>query len=140
MIRKDYLIRQFEEFGKFMAIILGFRQQLKWQEHEEKVREALRQFTALELLTIEDLPNDQFFDNLFGAGTLSDEHIKITADLLFEKSHYYLHHQQTINAHNVLQKAAILYRYLTQAVTMNNYNLDAHFKLNSVERMLEQFS
>jgi hypothetical protein len=138
MLRKDYLVRQFEEFGKFMAIILGFRQQLQWTEHEEKIREALKQFTALEILVIEDLPNDQFFERLNQNGQLNDEQLKMVADLLFEKSYYYLNQNESIHAHNVLSKAGIVYKYITEAGTGTSFDLDTHFKLKNIETILKQ--
>ncbi len=138
MIRKDYLVKQFEEFGKFMAIILGFRQNERWLEHEQKVLEAMKQFTALELLSIEDLPNEQFFEHLRSKAPLNEDQLKITADLLFEKAHYYLHQNENINASNALQKANILYRHLVQTGSGINFSLDNHFKLSSIERILAQ--
>jgi hypothetical protein len=138
MLRKDYLVRQFEDFGKFMAIILGFRQQGKWIEHEEKVKETLKQFTALELLAIEDLSNDVFFEQLQQKVKLSDDQLRITADLLYEKAHYYLENNEWINAHNVLHKAEILFKYIIDVTQGNSFDLDVNFKLRNIKNLLKQ--
>lgn len=138
MIRKDYLVRQFEDFGKFMAIILGFRQQGQWSEHETKIKETLKQFTALEILSIEDLPNEAFFEQLQQKIKLNDDQLRITADLLYEKAYYYLQLNEWINAHNVLHKAEILYKYIIDINQSSSFDLDMNFKLRNIENLLKQ--
>ena len=55
MLKKDLILRQLEEFGKVMAVILSFKKVKDWDNFEKEIREAALKFTTFEIDNVESL-------------------------------------------------------------------------------------
>ncbi|MBL7933853.1 MAG: hypothetical protein JNL60_18260, partial [Bacteroidia bacterium] len=90
MYRKDYIQRQFEEFGKVLASLLLLKRQKNWEEFEKEISIAFLTYTAQNSEALENSDLESFANNIVNSKTLSFQQKKILANLLFEKMNYYL--------------------------------------------------
>lgn len=138
MYKRDYLVKQFEEFGKVMAILLGLKRDGNSSELSELINESVKKYTSIEIDFVETINNEQLISALTTEKKLNDEQLKMLADLLFEKADYYSNAQQNsnsdINANNCYKKSRIIYLFLKEHATLT-YSLDMHYKLELIEKM-----
>lgn len=134
MLRKDLIMRQFEEFGKVLSQILGFKREKDWEKFEKEVQKAFNQFTSLELEYIELLNESDFETEVIKHPTLSFEQKKIMAALLFEKMNYYL--EQNRDEYQALKSKCIkLYSHIRDNFTQNQFDMDVHYKLEFLKNL-----
>lgn len=125
MIRKDFLVKQFEEFGKVIARILNFRKEKEHELLREEIHQAVQKFTDLEIEHVEQTDADNFNKLML---QLDDQRLKMLADLLFEKMHYYLMREEEENYLCLKFKALKLYE-LFKAREQNEFNMEVYYKL-----------
>lgn len=134
MLRKDLLMRQFEEFGKVMAVILGFKKQNDWEKFLEEVAEASKKFTSLEIEYIENLSTSDFEKEVLLNKSLLPEQQKMLADLLYEKMDYYLAQDNTDKYIDLKVKCLVLYRKFSENLTANEFNLGVHYRMERLSK------
>lgn len=136
MHKRDYLVKQFEEFGKVMAILLGLKRDEKYSELSELINESVKKYTPFEIEYVESLLDEKLIDTLIIEKKLNDEQLKMLADLLFEKAEYYSNTQQNsdLNAINCYKKSHLIYLFLKEHATLT-YSLDMHYKLEILGKM-----
>ena len=135
MLKRDYLVKQFEEFGKVMAVLLGLKKDGLYPELTDAIDDALRKYTALEIIYVESISNENLIETLTQDKKLNDEQLKMLADLMFEKGEYYT----SVNSpeevyNNCYKKANIIYLFLKEHATLN-YSLDMHYKIEVLKKM-----
>jgi hypothetical protein len=96
MHKKDFLQRQFEEFGKVLAMILRLKRDQDWDKYEAEIAAATKKYTGREILEIENLSEDEFQSQIT-SDKLSHDQKKIIAALLFEKLNFYLAASDGVN-------------------------------------------
>ena len=133
MHKKDYLQRQFEEFGKVLATLLSFKRNGDWEKFEEEIALATQKFTTLELTLLEALNEVDFKVKTFSTA-LSYDQKKILANLLFEKMNSYLERNQTEKFIDLKAKCLALYTHLTSELTHNEFDLEAHYRLEFLSK------
>lgn len=135
MLKRDYLVKQFEEFGKVMAVLLGLKKDGLYPELTDAIDDALRKYTTLEIIYVESISNENLIETLTQDKKLNDEQLKMLADLLFEKGEYYTSVNSTeAAANNCYKKANIIYLFLKENATLN-YSLDMHYKIELLRKM-----
>ncbi len=135
MLRRDYLVKQAEEFCKVLAVILGLKRDGLFPDMLEEIYKASQKYTALEILYIEKQENAALIKDLTEDKKLNDEQMKLLADLLFEKAEYYIRTEGAGEASdNAYRKAYIIYLFLKEHAT-TNYSLDMHYKLELLAKM-----
>jgi hypothetical protein len=138
MHKRDYLVKQFEEFGKVMAVLLGLKREGNYSELIELINESVKKYTSTEIDFIETLMDEKLIETLTTEKKLNDEQLKMLADLLFEKGEFYTNTKQNraldINAINCYKKAYLIYLFLKEHATLT-YSLDMHYKLELLEKM-----
>jgi hypothetical protein len=112
MLRKDFIIRQIEEFGKVLALIIGFKKQNEWTKFEEEIKNAIQKFTSLEMNEIENLNIDFFVSEIINREGLSLDQKKIIANLMYEKLYFYLFKNENENYSQLKAKCLLLYLHL----------------------------
>jgi hypothetical protein len=135
MLRKDLLMRQFEEFGKVLAVILGFKMQKDWENFEKEIEEASKKFTPFEVSAVENFSLEEFQTEIINNPSLWPEHYKILADLLFEKMKYHLELDKNEGANLLKLKCILLYKKFSENFTHNEFNMDVHYKLDFLQKM-----
>lgn len=135
MLKRDYLVKQFEEFGKVMAVLLGLKKDGLYPELNDAINDALRKYTTLEIIYVESISNENLIETLTQEKKLNDEQLKMLADLLFEKGEYYTSVNSPEEVANICyKKANIIYLFLKENATLN-YSLDMHYKIEVLRKM-----
>lgn len=135
MLKRDYFIKQVEEFGKVLALILGLKREGKLTELEELIKTAAQKYTSTEIEHVESIDDNALIETLTGDKKLNDEQLKMLGDLLFEKAEYYLRHNNAVMpANNCYKKSYLIYSFLKLQSTLN-YSLDMHYKLEILSKM-----
>lgn len=134
MHKRDYLVKQFEEFGKVMGILLGLKRDGKFSELSDLINESLKKYTALEIDHAESIDDENLLTTLTEEKKLNDDQLKMLADLLYEKAEYYMNSSQESLAINCYKKAKSVYLFLKDHATLT-YSLDMHYKLEILEKM-----
>ncbi len=135
MHKRDYLVKQFEEFGKVMAVLLGLKKDGKFNELSDLIHESVKKYTNTEISYVESISDNGLISVLTEDKKLNDEQLKILADLLFEKGNYYTSNSETEHKSvNCYKKALLIYSFLKECATLN-YSLDMHYKLEILKNM-----
>jgi hypothetical protein len=138
MFRKDYLQRQFEEFGKVLATILGFKKSGDMQSFENEIEKAVKTFTALELDSLLKMDLGAFEKMVKHNETLRPDQIKILADLFYERSFVFDKQEQAEEMKDMLSRAYFLYKRYTQELTANEFNLEVNYRLQMITEIIHQ--
>lgn len=138
MLRKDYIVRQFEEFGKFLAIVIGLRTDSKLVEMEELINTSALKYTNIEIKIAEGLPNKDLIQLLTENYELKEANLKMLGDLLYEKGIGYSKLFKEDEAENAFQKALIIFEFIKENSLEIDFSLDMHFKINSLKQMLSK--
>ncbi len=129
MLKKDFLVRQIEEFGKVMAVILGYKKQQDWDKFEQETRAATLKFTSLELDTVEKLSETEFDTQILKHPTLTQDQLKILADLLFERMNFYALKNDEENYKSLRLKCVLLYTHIQNNHLDNEFDMNVYYKL-----------
>ncbi|WP_317897406.1 hypothetical protein [Aurantibacillus circumpalustris] len=135
MLRKDYIQRQFEEFGKALALLLNLKLNKNWEVFEKEMAEAFKKFTSFELDKIEGLSEEAFNHEITGTPTLLYDQKKILANLLFEKMNVYQERNETEKYLATKTKCQIIYQNLSEDLTQNEYDLEVHYRVEFLRNL-----
>lgn len=135
MQKKDFIVRQLEEFGKVMGIILGFKKQKEWDKFDQELSEAALKFTGIELNTIEKMDDAAFESQVLNREGLSLDQKKILADLLFEKMNRALDQEDQAGYLRLKNRCLIFYTHIRENFTENEFDLNVHYKLEFLKNM-----
>jgi len=130
MLRKDYLQRQFEEFGKALSLILSLKNKKDWENFEREIQEATQKFTSLEVDEVENMTDETFEKEILNNTNLTRDQRKILGNLLFEKLNFYLAMDEQEKYSELKDKCLVLYTQMKENFTQNEYDLDVHYKLD----------
>jgi hypothetical protein len=138
MHKRDLLMRQFEEFGKFLATILGYKQQENYFEVSKLINEGALKYIGVSIEEIEKLETDNLILSLTQEKKLSDEQLKMLADLLYEKGFNNLNSDLNHNESYLIYfvKAQVLFNFVNRNGTLP-YSLDTHYKLEVIKDILK---
>ncbi len=135
MLKRDYLIKQFEEFGKVLGAILGLKREGNLSQLNDMIREAAQKYAASEIDFVEMIPDELLLSTLTDEKKLTDEQLKMLGDLLFEKAEYYLaSNAPETQSLNCYKKSKRIYSFLKEHATIN-FSLDMHYKLELLAKM-----
>ena len=138
MFKKDYIMRQYEEFGKFLAIVLGFKADSKFIELEEFINTSAFKYTNIEIQIAEKLPNKELIQLLTENYELKEANLKMLGDLLYEKGIGYSKQFKEKEAENAFQKTLIIFEYIKENSLESDFSLDMHFKMNALKQLLSK--
>lgn len=131
-------MRQYEEFGKFLAIVLGFKNDSKFVELEELINTSAFKYTNIEIEIAEKLPNKDLIQLLTENYELKEANLKMLGDLLYEKGIGYSQRFKEEEVKNAFQKALIIFEYIKENSLESDFSLDMHFKMNSLKQLLNK--
>lgn len=135
MHKRDYLVKQFEEFGKVMAVLLGLKKDGNFPDFLTTIQESAKKYTQTEIEFVESIADNDLIHILTADKKLNDEQLKMLADLMYEKAEYYLHHSQEKEATNCYKKAYSIYIFLKENATLT-YSLDMHYKIEVLSKII----
>lgn len=136
MLRKDYIMRQFEEFGIVIGVILGLKRNKEWEKFELEIDKAVKQFTSLELSELRELNLSEFETLIHSSTQLKPDQLKALADLLFEQSFAEQEKNNNKQAVDLLEKSLFLYTIYKNELTSNQFNLETHYRIELITKIL----
>ncbi|MBL7917420.1 MAG: hypothetical protein JNM96_03425 [Bacteroidia bacterium] len=136
MLRKDYIMRQFEEFGIVIGAILGLKRNKEWEKFELEIDKAVKLFTSLELTELKELQLSEFEKLIHASSQLKPDQIKALADLLYEQSFAEQEKNNTKQAVDLLEKSLLLYTIYKNELTSNQFNLETHYRIELITKIL----
>jgi hypothetical protein len=134
MHKKDYLQRQFEEFGKVLAVILGLKLNKDWEKFEKEIQDAARKFTSIQIENAEDISESEF-EQLISGEHFNQDQKKILATLLFEKLNLYSAKGDAPKYEHLKNRCLKLYLHLQDNFTSNEFDLDVHHKVGVLSKL-----
>ena len=140
MHRKDLIVRQFEEFGKFLAILFGMKSEYRWPELEKLINESSQKYTSLEINHVEKLNNTNLIQHLTEEKQLKETQLKMLGDLLYEKGIAYTKLLQEEAGRNAFVKAQFIFSHIKNNSLEIDFSLDMHFKMEAIEQLLNTAS
>src|SRR5210317_704388 len=102
MIRKDYILRMVEEFAKFLATIIGLKNEGKFDEALTKIDSVYRGMLDLDPVIVKSVDGSELLDLLQNEKDYSNTYLKMIAELLFEEGQIYDSNGDPVSARNVL--------------------------------------
>jgi len=138
MHKRDLLMRQFEEFGKFLATILGYKQQQDFIEVSKLISEGALKYIGVSIKEVEELEPEKLISSLTQEKKLTDEQLKMLADLLYENGVNNLNGDLNSDSNTLINftKAQMLYNFVNLNGTLP-YSLDTHYKLDVIKDILK---
>lgn len=85
MIRRDFLERQFEEFAKFLAHIMGLRREMKFDKADQQLNELLKMVAGGDGDWEPSEPMETFFHRLDSGEPLGADHWILFGNILLEQ-------------------------------------------------------
>lgn len=131
-------MRQYEEFGKFLGIVLGLKNDSKFTELEELINTSAYKYTNIEIGIAEKLPNKDLIQLLTENYELKEANLKMLGDLLYEKGIGYSKQFKEDEAENAFTKALLIFEFVKENSLESDFSLDMHFKINSLKQMLSK--
>ena len=138
MHKRDLLLRQFEEFGKFLSTILGYKQQQDFIEVSKLISEGALKYIGVSIKEVEELEPENLISSLTQEKKLTDEQLKMLADLLYENGINNLNGDLNSDSNTLINftKAQMLYNFVNLNGTLP-YSLDTHYKLDVIKDILK---
>ena len=136
MPSRDYLIRQFEEMGFFLASlirrILKMKEENQQEQMESAVREELIQELKLDIEQIIMLENEEFL-SIIKITFTSDDQLEKLADILKILGQE-IGHSFTLTKANYLRKSLFLYEYLQGS--SSNFSYERKVKIQELQDII----
>lgn len=136
MPSRDYLIRQFEEMGFFLASliqrILKMKEENQQEQMESAVREELIQELKLDVEQIVMLENEEFL-SLIQATFTSDDQLEKLADILKILGQE-IGHSFTVTKANYLRKSLFLFEHLQDS--SHNFSYERKVKIQELQDII----
>ena len=136
MIRRDYIMRMIDEFGKFLTAIVGLKREGNFEEALDKVDGLYQGMLDLDPKILKAMSSDEVLDYLQNEKKYDNRYLKLIAELLYEEGQIYHESGDPISAQNVLQKAKVLINYLIE--TDSTFSFDWYEKLATIENLLPE--
>jgi len=134
MLKKDYILRQFEEFGKVLSLLMGLKKDREWEKFEKEIANAALKFISLEIKVIEQFSEALFEQEVMTNSSLTQEQKLVLATLLYEKMNYYVAMNDRDNYNALKNKCLWLYKNIKANFTENEFNLDVHYKIEFLSK------
>lgn len=132
MLKKDYISRQFEEFGKVLAALISLRKNQKFENYEAEINFLLEKYATTGFQNLESSDRKTFDQEVVLSEKISFLDKKIIASLLFDKMMYFRERLMYEQANQLREKCLLLLEFLKENQTENEYDLDIHFKLQQL--------
>lgn len=129
----DYLMRQLKELVRVLTIIQGLRKKGKYEEVEQVIAVSLQSMIGIELSELDALSTDHLTDHLIHQEGISNEALKIIAELLFERGDMYWEMEEKLKAQENFNKSKQIYEYIVEHGRA--YSLDWNSKISHIKNL-----
>ncbi|MDX2306240.1 MAG: hypothetical protein NW226_25755 [Microscillaceae bacterium] len=129
----DYLMRQLKELVRVLTIIQGLRKKGKYEEVEQVIAVSLQSMIGIELSELDALSTDHLTDHLIQQEGISNEALKIIAELLFERGDMYWEMEEKLKAQENFNKSKQIYEHIVEHGRA--YSLDWNSKISHIKNL-----
>ncbi len=134
MIRRDFVLRMIDEFGKFMSLIVGLKNEGKNDDALKKIDDVYEGMFGLDSKVLKSESADNILNYLKNDLKFSEQYLQMISDLLFEEGLVYHESGDPLSTHNVLKKSRVLINYLMES--RSTFSFDWYEKLRIVDEIL----
>jgi len=138
MEQHDYIKRQIDQLtkvlGKIFANLLQLRNQGELNNGIEIINQTLKDQLNLDIDAVVDLDTDTIIAVLKTEKSFNNESLSSLADILLLITES--QQEKDAKTSNLLKKCLTIYTYLNSTET--TYSFDRHFKVEKINKMLEQ--
>jgi len=135
MIRRDFLLRQFEELGRVLGQILlnllGLKHNPAASQHIEEAFQTLKDEAALDIDQLLEVPPDMFVQVLQKNNAMNDANLDRFAAILF---HIAENTEDKDKATLFYERSLIIYGYLDNSGEL--YSFDRSYYLEQIRKVL----
>lgn len=136
MYKKDYIQRQFEEFGKVLAQLLMLRRNSDPEKFQRELEEAVLKYSGSEISAIQRMNREEFSEQILASEQISLVQKKMLARLLFELLDASLASKTWPECEPLVNKCHDIYSFLQHNLTTNEFDLDVYYKLTFLKSLL----
>ncbi len=134
MIRRDFVLRMIDEFGKFMSLIVGLKNEGKNDDALKKIDDVYEGMFGLDSKVLKSESADNILNYLKNDLKFSEQYLQMISDLLFEEGLVYHESGDPLSTHNVLEKSKVMINYLIESGS--TFSFDWYEKLRIVDEIL----
>lgn len=127
-------MRMVEEFGKYLAAIVGLKRDGDLGGALKKIDNVYEGMIDLDPKALKSLSIDELLDFLQKEKGFNNQYLKMIAELLYEEGLIYSESGNPISARNVLEKAKMLINYLMESDP--TFSFDWYEKLGVIDNTL----
>ncbi len=127
-------MRMIDEFGKFMSLVAGLKNDGKYDDALIKVSDVFEGMLQLDSKFLKSVSSDELLNYLMHDLKYSDQYLKMVSDLLYEEGMIYHESGDPISARNVLEKTRILINHLMDSGS--TFSFDWYEKLSVIDEIL----
>ncbi len=139
MEQRDYLMRQIEQLGEVLAVMLGRLLGIKQKGDASLGLEELRQIYKSELdLDVEELikiPKEEIVESFLKKNKLMVQHLEKIAELLQVTGENLISYDRVKDGNNILGKSLYILEYLQ--TTSKVYSMNRVMKIENLKQMLK---
>jgi hypothetical protein len=136
MIRKDYMLKLVEEFGKIIRKIAGLKDEGNYEQAQsllDKTMEGSFKFTSFYL---DNIANNAFIDILIKEHQFGNEQLTLLADLLQLEGEMAYQQGEYQKSKIKLSKSLIILAYLSET-NPHIYSFDREIKMDNLRQDLQ---
>lgn len=136
MVRRDYIMRMIDEFSKFLAAVVGLKNEGKFEEALNKIDDIYRGMIEADPKVLKAIEPDQLLDFLQNEKQFNNQYLKLITELFFEEGQVYVESGDPISAAIVMKKAKVLINYLMENDT--SFSFDWYEKLVVIDKVIAE--
>ena len=140
MEQRDYLMRQIEQLGEVLAVMLARLLGIKQKGDKSLGLEELRQTYKSELvLDVEELikiPKEEIIENFLKKNKLIEHHLETIAELLQVTGENLISYDRVEDGNKILQQSLYILEYLQ--TTSKIYSINRVMKIEYLKEMLKE--
>ena len=136
MVQRDYIMRMIDEFSKFLAAVVGLKNEGKFEEALNKIDDIYRGMIEADPKVLKAIEPDQLLDFLQNEKQFNNQYLKLITELFFEEGQVYVESGDPISAAIVMKKAKVLINYLMENDT--SFSFDWYEKLVVIDKVIAE--
>jgi hypothetical protein len=136
MFQRDFLMRQIEEFGRFMGYLLKLRKEGKNDQALQEIGEVYKGFADLDKALVSSSSTNDLVDLLVNKQHLPVHKLRMVSDLLYEEGENLVELGNDKDSKCAFKKCLILIRYLQK--NDDTYSFEWLTKIKRIEEFLEK--
>jgi hypothetical protein len=135
MIRKDYLLRYFEELGQVLAKLMGFKEKGDFMGGLELLNETFSSMLHINSGDLNRISSDKLVSYLTDDLQFTLTQVSLVAELLFQEAELYNQLAKQEDANSRYRKVLILYNYINREEKA--YSIEREQRSEMIRQLLD---